>query len=178
MHYSRQVNLQRGKNIVSVLKAPGVRGIIGSDSRKQSIKNVVLLLIFSQISCGQLHSEVFSGERCLVAHTLFIGEKSVMSPSLEGDRWRLNGCVPLVPLWWETLNVSWWDLWGLNTLCALAAAWAAFVFPIKRLKQWMIAVGHCGRVQYKYKRCVSPCVCVCYYSKKLSSYYSWYSPPS
>lgn len=69
-----KLTYKRGKNIVSDLKAPGVRGIIGSDSRKQSIKNVVLLLIFSQISCGQLHSEVFSGERCLVAHTLFIRE--------------------------------------------------------------------------------------------------------
>ena len=25
----------------------------------------------------------------------------------------------------------------------------------------MIAVGHCGYVQYKYRRCVRLCVCVC-----------------
>lgn len=105
MHYSWQVNLQRGKGIVSILKAGGVflkmflylsslARLIGSNWKKQSIKNVVLLLISSQISCGQLHSEVFSVERCLVAHTLFIGEKSVMSPSLEA-------------LWGRQMEVEW-----------------------------------------------------------------------
>lgn len=126
--------------------------LMGSNSRKQSIKNVVLLLIFSQISCGQLHSGVFSGERCLVAHTLFIEEKSVMSPSLEALQgrqmeveWLCFSCSPVAAS--GTLNASWWDLWGLDALCALAGAWAAFVFPIKRLKQWMIAVGNRGGVQ-------------------------------
>lgn len=136
-------------------------GLIGSDLRKQSIKNVVLVLIFSQISCGQLHSAVFSGERCLVAHTLFIEEKSVMSPSAEAlwgrqmeVEWPRSSRSPGGG---RALNLSWWDLQGLNTLCALAGAWAAFVFPIKCLKQWMIAVGNC--VQYKY-RIAWACVCV------------------
>lgn len=99
MHYSRHVNLEKGQRCCIrplgnecffysfYLNSPA--RLIGSNSRKRSIKkNVVLLLIFSQISCGQLHSEVFSRERCLVAHTLFIEEKSVMSPSLEALRGR------------------------------------------------------------------------------------------
>ncbi len=113
MHYSRQVNLLRSKDIVSNLKATDVifvcvfclhspAGLIVSDSRKRSIKNVVLLLIFSQISCGQLHSGVFSEELCLVAHTLFIEEKSVLSPSSEAlwgrqmvVEWPCSSCSPV-----------------------------------------------------------------------------------
>lgn len=84
--------------------------LIGSNSRKQSIKNVVLLLIYSQISCGQLHLEVFSGERCLVAHTLFIEERSVLSLSIEALQGRQmeveQCCSPCSPVG-ETINVSW-----------------------------------------------------------------------
>lgn len=69
-------------------------------------------------------------------------------------------CSSPFPTWAETLNASCWDLWGRGTLCALAGAWAAFVFPIKCLKQWIIAVGNCGCVQHKYRRHVSVCVCV------------------
>lgn len=104
-----------------------------------------------------MHSEAFSGEQCLLARTLFIEEKSVMSPSMEALQGRqMEVELPCSPVG-ESVNVSWWDLWGLDALCVLAGAWAAFVSPIKRLKQWMIAVGNCDCVQYKCRHCVRLC---------------------
>lgn len=95
-----------------------------------------------------------------MARTLFTEEKSVLSPSIDALQGRqMEVELPCSPVG-ESVNVSWWDLWGLDALCVLAGAWAAFVSPIKRLKQWMIAVGNCSCIQYKYRHCVRLCQCV------------------
>lgn len=170
MHYSRQVNLQkRGSKILYQTSrhrllffnhsSSSVFGLIDSDSRRQSIKKKkkilrAFLLIFTWMSRGQSHLKISNGTPCLSTKH---GLPAELRGFIGGERQRTF--YGPVPLWAETLSTSRRDLRGLDTLCALAGAWAAFVFPIKRLKQWIIAVGYCGCVQHRHH--VSRCVCVC-----------------
>lgn len=54
-----------------------------------------------------------NGDWSLVGHTSLRSQRPKAYTAYEGACWRVNGPVPPAPLWEETLNVSWWDLWGV-----------------------------------------------------------------
>lgn len=121
VHYSPQARFPKGTKMFlsNLLKHPQHPARLIPPVQR----NVVLLLIFSPISCGG--RKLSRRETSLPG--LLSGDVEVeRSPPPRGD---------------GPASVCWCDLRGLEALCVSARAWAAFVFPIKCLKQWTMARG-------------------------------------